>query len=158
MTLLENDRSTLGTALRTAERAAGPVIDRSGRWVDVCAFDELVPDVGVAALVDGDAVAVFRCWPNDDLHAVANVDPFSGASVISRGIVGSVGERAVVASPIFKQRFDLETGVSVEDESVSVAVYEVSVVEGRVLVAASATGTHGGVTTRKRHGNNVSSP
>ena len=110
-------------------------VDLDGRWVDVCAFDDLLPDVGVAALVDGDAVAIFRCWPDDAVHAIGNLDPYSGASVLSRGIVGSVADRFVVASPIFKNRFDLCTGASLDDADVAVPVYAVDVRDGRVHVA-----------------------
>ena len=143
MTLLESPQITIDLTA-----------DRTAPWVDVCAFEDLVPDVGVAALVDGEAVAVFRCWPTDELHAIANVDPYTGASVLSRGIVGSVGDRPVVASPMFKQRFDLTTGVAIDDHTVQVAVYEVATIAGRVVVGR----THDGVTTRKRHGNTLPSP
>ena len=55
--------------------------------------------------------------------------------MLSRGIVGSVADRFVVASPIFKNRFDLCTGMSLDDPEVRVPVYAVDVREGRVLVA-----------------------
>jgi len=106
-------------------------------WVDVCAFEALQPDRGVCALVGNVAVAIFRCWPDDELYALANVDPFSGASVLSRGIVGSIGDTPVVASPIFKNRFDLRTGEALDDPSTRVPVYNVHVQHGRVLVASS---------------------
>ena len=73
------------------ERAVGPAGLR--RWVDACALADLVPDRGVRALVAGRAVAVFRCSPDDDGLAIDDHDPFTGASVLSRGLVGSVGER-----------------------------------------------------------------
>jgi nitrite reductase (NADH) small subunit len=108
--------------------------------VDVCAWDDLVPDRGVCALVDGRPVAVFRASAPggpDELYAVGNVDPYSAASVLSRGIVGSVGDRAVVASPIFKNRFDLRTGESLDDPAVRLPVHGVRIGGGRVLVAPS---------------------
>jgi nitrite reductase (NADH) small subunit len=114
--------------------------------VDVCAFDDLVPDRGACALLGGAPVALFRLSsprgggrePADELHAVGNLDPFSGASVLSRGIVGSIGDRPVVASPLYKNRFDLRTGASLDDPSVRLPVHPVRVVDGRVLVG---TGT-----------------
>jgi nitrite reductase (NADH) small subunit len=104
-------------------------------WVDVCAFDDLVPGRGVCALVGDHHVAVFRMPGTDALHAVANHDPFSGASVLSRGIVGSTGTVPKVASPMYKQTFDLRTGDCLDDPSVRIATYAVCVVQGRVLVA-----------------------
>jgi nitrite reductase (NADH) small subunit len=104
------------------------------REIDICAFADLMPYRGACALVAGAPVAVFRCAPDDELHAVGNIDPFSGASVLSRGIVGSVGDRTVIASPIFKNRFDLRTGESLDDPGVRIPVHGARVVEGRVLV------------------------
>ena len=78
-------------------------------WVSVCRYDQLVPERGVAALVDGEQVALFRTF-DGMLYAIGNRDPFSGAFVLSRGIVGSAGDAPTVASPVFKQVFDLRTG------------------------------------------------
>ncbi len=103
------------------------------RATTVCAVADIPLEGGVAALVDGVAVAVFRTH-DGSVHAIGNVDPFSGASVLSRGIVGSRGEAPVVSSPMYKQAFDLRTGACLDDASVSVPSYDVSVVDGVVLV------------------------
>ena len=105
-------------------------------WVDVCALEDLVPDRGVCALVDGEQVAVFRVSPLDELYAVANLDPFSRANVMSRGIVGSRGDVPKVASPMYKQNFDLRTGVCLDDPTKSLRVFPVRERFGRVEVAA----------------------
>jgi nitrite reductase (NADH) small subunit len=107
------------------------------RWVDVCALEDLDVDRGAGALIDGEPVAIFRCSPWDELFAIGNIDPYSDASVLSRGIVGSIDHRPVVASPIFKNRFDLHSGRSVDDPSITVAVYPIRCVDGRVVVATS---------------------
>ena len=106
-------------------------------WIDICAIDDLDVDRGVGALVDGEPVAIFRCSPWDELFAIGNIDPYSNASVLSRGIVGSAGHRPVVVSPVFKNRFDLNTGNSLDDPAVSVATYPVRSVNGRVMVASA---------------------
>lgn len=103
----------------------------------MCALDALTPDRGVAALVDGEPVAVFRLsGPGDEVVAIGNVDPFSGASVLSRGIVGSRGDTVTVASPVYKQRFDLRTGRCIDDDAVTVPVRAARVVDGWVEVGA----------------------
>ena len=104
-------------------------------WVDICPLDKLIPGRGVCALVGGLQVAVFRI-AGEEIYALSNFDPFSGAFVLSRGIVGSKAERLKVASPIYKQSFDLDTGVCLDDATVSVRTFEVRVVEGMVQVAA----------------------
>lgn len=99
----------------------------------VCPVSAIPVERGVAALVDGAAVAVFRTHA-DEVFALSNVDPFSGASVLSRGIVGSRGDAPVVSSPMYKQAFHLRTGACLDDASVSVPSYDVAVVDGVVHV------------------------
>jgi nitrite reductase (NADH) small subunit len=84
-------------------------------WVRVCRFDQLTPDRGVAALVRGQQIALFRVSGSDQVYAIDNRDPFSGAQVLSRGIVGDRGGVPKVASPIYKQSFDLRTGRCLDD-------------------------------------------
>ena len=104
-------------------------------WTPVCSLDTLIPDVGVRALVGEDQVALFRLSGSGEVFAIDAFDPFSKAPVLSRGIVGDVGGQLVVASPIFKQHFNLETGACLEDEAMSVRTYQTRVVAGRVEVA-----------------------
>jgi nitrite reductase (NADH) small subunit len=104
-------------------------------WVDVCPLDDIIPNRGVCALVGRYQVAVFRVAPDDELFALSNYDPFSKAFVLSRGIVGSKGDRLKVASPIYKQGFDLRTGQCLDDPSVTISTFDVRVISGRVQVA-----------------------
>lgn len=106
-------------------------------WNSICPAARLPVERGVAALVNGMQVAVFRT-PEDRLYALSNLDPFSDAMVISRGIVGSRGDRPTVASPVYKQVFDLETGQCLDDPSVQLEVHQVRVVDGMVQVARQA--------------------
>ena len=106
-------------------------------WTSVCRLDHLVPGRGVAALVSGRAVAVFLLT-DGTVRAVDDVDPCSGASVLSRGLLGeTVVDGAIVryvASPLRKQRFDLDTGRCL-DADVAVAVWPARIADGAVLVA-----------------------
>lgn len=102
-------------------------------YLDVCAVERLVPGRGVAALVEGVAVALFRLV-DGSLHALDNVDPFSGASVLSRGLVGDVDGEPTVAAPHYKQRFSLLDGRCLDAEDVAVRVHEARVVRGRLAV------------------------
>lgn len=103
-------------------------------WVDVCPLEKLIPGRGVCALVGELQVAVFRI-AGEEIYAISNFDPFSRAFVLSRGIVGSKAERLKVASPIYKQSFDLVTGVCLDDATVTLPTYTVRVFDGMVQVA-----------------------
>ena len=114
-------------------------------WTDVCAVDDIIVGTGVAALVHGHQVAIFRPTSEGPLYALSNFDPFSQAFVIARGILGDKGGVLKVASPIFKQNFALATGKCLDDPSVSLECYPLKVVGGRVSLqvpGASSVPTH----------------
>lgn len=105
-------------------------------WVAICPLTDIVPDTGVCALLNGRHVAVFRVGDAAPrVYAIDNVDPNAGASVLSRGLVGSIGERVVVASPIYKQHFDLASGECIEAPEHSVAAWPARVFADMVWVA-----------------------
>jgi nitrite reductase (NADH) small subunit len=113
---------------------ARPRVDME-QWIAVCKLSDIVPDTGVCALVNERQVAVFRLH-DDSLYAIDNFDPFSGANVLSRGIVGDLKGEVVVASPVYKQHFNLDTGQCVEEADVCVATYRVRVEGDTVLVSS----------------------
>lgn len=113
-------------------------------WTPVCAVDALLPDRGAAALVGDRQVALFRLAQSTeeglDLFAVGHRDPFTGANVIARGLVGSRGDVPTVASPLHKQVFDLRSGVALDYPGVSLDPWEVRVMDGVVQVRPQETG------------------
>jgi nitrite reductase (NADH) small subunit len=115
-------------------------------WVDVVRWDALPIDRGVAAIVGDDLVAVFRL-ADDEVLAIDHVDPFSGVPVLARGLVGCVRERPVVFSPLDKKRFDLRTGECLDDPKRSVRTWAVDIIDGVVLVAATAALPRGSAVT-----------
>lgn len=108
---------------------------QTDNWISVCALDEIVPNTGVCALLNDTQIAVFHVEDNGPrVFAIENYDPNSHAAVLSRGLVGNLGERIVVASPIYKQHFDLQTGECLESPEHSVATYPARVEGGKVWV------------------------
>ncbi|MGK3988426.1 nitrite reductase small subunit NirD [Sorangium sp. So ce136] len=107
-------------------------------WVDVCGVEDIIPNTGVCALVGKRQIAVVRVGEGEEIYAISNFDPFSKAFVISRGIVGDKGGVPKIASPIYKQNFDLRTGQCLDDPSVRLPVYPIRIRGGRVEVQAAA--------------------
>lgn len=105
-------------------------------WTSVCPLDALVPERGVAALVGGHQIALFRVDEPDGprIHAVGHHDPFSRANVMARGLIGSRGDVLTVASPMYKQVFDLATGRCLDDDAVQLPVWATRVADGMVQV------------------------
>ncbi len=104
-------------------------------WFDVCAEADVLPGTGVAALLRGEQVAIVRSGDGQTFYAVSNFDPFSQAFVIARGIVGDRGGVPKIASPIYKQSFDLRTGQCLDDPAVGLSVYRLRRRSGRIELA-----------------------
>jgi nitrite reductase (NADH) small subunit len=118
-----------------------PTSERVNLWVDVCTITDIAPHTGVCALVETpngtEQVAIFRFGEGEDVYALSNFDPFSKAYVLSRGLVGDRKGTPKVASPIYKQNFNLITGQCLDDENVSIPTFPTRVVGDRVQIATS---------------------
>lgn len=123
--LLSEDGSILTRPREDAETTS---------WIRVCAYTDLLPERGACALVGGHQIALFRTF-DGVLFAIGNRDPFSGAQVLSRGIVGTRAGEPSIASPMHKQVFSLVTGMCMDDSTVAVQTYPIRVIDGTVEVS-----------------------
>lgn len=105
-------------------------------WIQVCSLDDLAPDTGLCALINQQQIALFYSSRLNEVFAIGNYDPIGKANVLSRGIIGSIGDAVVVASPLYKQHFDLRTGACLEAPEHRAAVYPVRIVDGMIQVQA----------------------
>jgi len=110
-------------------------------FFEICSLDDLVENSGVCVLVEDQQVALFWLRHEEshgpgELFAIGNFDPLGGANVLSRGILGSIGDKLVVASPLYKQHFCLRSGQCLQDASVSVPVYPVMLAQHKVLISS----------------------
>ncbi|MBX2858833.1 MAG: nitrite reductase small subunit NirD [Cellvibrionaceae bacterium] len=101
-------------------------------WQIICDSQELLEMVGVRALVDDRQVAIFRV--KGKFYAIDAIDPFTSAAVLARGVVGSLNGQVVVASPLLKQHFNLETGQCLEDDAVHIKTYDIRENTGKIEV------------------------
>ena len=106
------------------------------QWTTICPLDRILPNTGVCALVNGQQIAVFRVGEGADVYAIDNLDPFSKAYVLSRGIVGDRNGIPKVASPIYKQNFSLLTGECLDDSTVRLQTFPAQVLDGQVQISA----------------------
>ena len=102
----------------------------------VCTKNDLVENSGVCVLFKGEQVAIFYIPSCDKkIFAIANWDPIGKANVLSRGIVGDIEGHIVVASPLYKQHFNLNSGICLEDETQSVKIYRARLENNTVLLS-----------------------
>ncbi|QHH97196.1 nitrite reductase small subunit NirD [Acinetobacter dispersus] len=106
------------------------------QWVEVCALEDITPNTGVGALIEGQSVALFRVGYEKRIYALSNKDPFSQANVMCRGIIGDLQGERVIASPIYKQHFSLATGRCLEDKDQKLLVFPTKIENGRVWVGS----------------------
>jgi nitrite reductase (NADH) small subunit len=114
--------------------------ENSQQWQTICQLNDLVSNSGVCALLErsdntlvaDEQVAIFHLPDTkQQVYAIGNYDPIGQANVLYRGIVGSIGEDLVVASPLFKQHFSLQTGKCLQ-EDVRVKNYSVRIIDQQV--------------------------
>ncbi len=109
------------------------------QWFDICDLNDILPSMGRCALFNQQQVAIFRVKDISGIelfYAIDNFCPFSGSNTLSRGLTGNISDKIVVASPLYKQHFDLSTGVCLEDNSISVKTYPVRLNGATVQLAA----------------------
>ena len=101
----------------------------------ICSKNDLVENSGVCALVNGEQIAIFYIPKSEQqVFAISNWDPLGKANVLSRGIVGDLEGKFVVASPLYKQHFDLISGECLEDEAASVKIYPISLEDNKIIL------------------------
>lgn len=107
-------------------------------WQPLCSTADLVANSGVVALLEGQQVALFYLPESEQqVFAIGNCDPKSGANVIGRGIVGHLQGELVIASPLYKQHYRLRDGGCLEYPELNLPVWPVRLNGGQVEVALS---------------------
>lgn len=111
-------------------------LTKESQAISLCTLADLIPNSGICAELDGQQIALFYL-PNESpqLYALGNWDPIGKANVLSRGMVGDLDGRLVVASPMYKQHFDLLNGECLEDTGISVPAFTVSLVANHVMLS-----------------------
>jgi nitrite reductase (NADH) small subunit len=103
-------------------------------WQTICPTSDLVKNSGVCALLaNEEQVALFQVG-NDTVYAVSNFDPFGKANVLYRGLIGETKGEVYVASPLLKQRFVLNSGICLDDDTFAIKTYETRVTDGKLEI------------------------
>jgi nitrite reductase (NADH) small subunit len=103
-------------------------------WQTICSTSDLIKNSGICALLaNQEQVALFQVG-NDTVYAVSNFDPFGKANVLYRGLIGETKGDVYVASPLLKQRFVLNSGACLDDDTFAIKTYETRVADGRIEI------------------------
>ncbi|MDA1060555.1 MAG: nitrite reductase small subunit NirD [bacterium] len=101
----------------------------------ICKLNDITINTGVVALYNEKQVAIFRV-SDTEIYAIDNFDPFSHANILSRGIIGQDQGQLFVASPLYKQRFNLQSGQCLDDEDVKINAYETKIIDQEIYIDA----------------------
>jgi nitrite reductase (NADH) small subunit len=106
----------------------------SNNWITVCSDTDLVTNSGVCALLNEQQIAWFKLKVDNDqqIFAVSNWDPIGKANVLYRGLLGSVKDAKVIISPLYKQRYCLESGQCLDNDAIKLIVYPVRIEQNQV--------------------------
>jgi len=104
----------------------------STTWTTICPENDLTPNAGICAQFNEQQVAIFLCKRTRSVYAVSNFDPFGEANVLSRGIIGSTEDITYVASPLYKQRFNLKTGECLDSAVYKLKTFDIRIESGQV--------------------------
>ncbi|SFX32033.1 nitrite reductase small subunit NirD [Marinospirillum alkaliphilum] len=108
------------------------------RWHKVCQEEDLVAHSGVAVLIQpasGVPQSVALFWlPGQQpaLYALAHLDPLIGVEVLAHGLLCESGGVWSVASPLYKQHFQLKDGRCLEQPDTCLQTWPVKLEEGQV--------------------------
>ena len=104
------------------------------QWQTICHKDDLVKHSGVCALLANDEQIALFMIDENTVHTIHNWDPAGNANVLYRGIIGDDNGDVFVASPLYKQRFSLLSGNCLDDDALSVKLFETRIVDDQVQV------------------------
>jgi nitrite reductase (NADH) small subunit len=104
------------------------------KWQSICHKQDLVKQSGVCALLENDQQIAIFVTGDSQVYAIGNWDPIGKANVLYRGILGDDQGVLYVASPLYKQRFALQSGICLDDQHVSVKSYTTRIYQDQLQV------------------------
>ncbi len=107
-------------------------------WFRAAPVSYFPPNGGACVRYHGMQIAVFHFARRNEWFASQNLCPHKRQMVLSRGILGSVGDEPKVACPFHKRSFSLQTGECLNAAEKTIRVFPVKVEEGWVYVGVNS--------------------
>jgi len=104
-------------------------------WQQVCRVEDAIVNGGVCLKVDDQQIALFYFQRRDAWYATQNECPHKKQMILSRGMIGSLGETPKVACPFHKKTFALDTGECLSGDTCAIRTYPVKVEAGMVYIS-----------------------
>jgi nitrite reductase (NADH) large subunit len=118
-------RSPAACGLALAGRHA--IAKPQAAWVLVGKTWNFPTDGGATIKYGKTQIAVFNFASRGEWYATQNMCPHQREFVLSRGLLGDLGDKPKVACPVHKKTFSLETGKGLSDRDFSIQVFPVKI-------------------------------
>lgn len=109
---------------------------QTAQWQTLCHLSDLVPNSGVAALVNEQQVALFWLPAEQAIFALDNYDPLSDTHLNARGLIGDLQGQPMLATPLYKHHYRLTDGQCLEEDSVRLRTWPVKIEAEQVMILA----------------------
>ncbi len=106
------------------------------KWIPVCREEDVPRDGGACVNLEGEQIAVFNFARRSEWYATQNLCPHKQQMVLSRGMIGSVGDQCEpkVACPFHKKTFSLLSGDCLSGEEYRIRTWPVRIKNGKVYI------------------------
>ncbi|PRD48975.1 nitrite reductase small subunit NirD [Sphingobacterium haloxyli] len=107
----------------------------STSWKLACRVEDTIENGGVCIKLDNTQIALFYFKRRDEWFATQNECPHKRQMILSRGMIGSLGDKPKVACPFHKKTFALDTGECLSGDECSIKTYPVKVEDNLIYIA-----------------------
>ncbi|KAA5822349.1 nitrite reductase small subunit NirD [Algibacter amylolyticus] len=106
-------------------------------WFKAAHINDFPKDGGACVKYKDLQIAVFNFSRLSTWYACQNLSPYKEEMVLSRGMIGDHKGIPMVACPLHKKTFSLETGENLNGELEPIAIYPVKIEEENVYIGFS---------------------
>jgi len=107
---------------------------RANVWFKAAPVADFPENAGTNIRYKGRQIAVFNFARRNAWYACQNLCPHKQQMILSRGMIGSVGDEPKVACPFHKRTFSLNSGECLNAQERKIEVYPVKVEDGFVYI------------------------
>jgi nitrite reductase (NADH) small subunit len=103
-------------------------------WFNAGKTSDFSSDGGNCIKYKNKQIAVIQFNRRNEWYACQNLCPHKMEMVLSRGMIGSMGDIPKIACPLHKKTFSLHDGSNLNGEEYAIATYPVKIVDDEVFV------------------------
>lgn len=106
------------------------------KWFLACDANQVPENSSACVKYEDEQIAIFNFSRRGEWYATQNLCPHKQQMALSRGMMGSAGERCEpkVACPFHKKTFSLLTGECLNGDDYHIKTYPVKVMQGKVYI------------------------